>query len=119
MPRVSDGAIFAVQISKDEAPTLLLTVVLVFSYLSCVHFTTLKIHSVSQTTPNFKQRTSSEVVNNNENEATSLVRIPFFSHKLGCQHGASTYWLLPGGLGLHSKKKERAVTGSLEQSGLK
>jgi len=26
-------------------------------------------------------------------------------HKLGCQDGASANWLLPGGLGLCSKKK--------------
>ena len=79
VPTVSDLAKFAVQISKDEAPTPLLTVRLlfIFVHLSCVHLATLKIHSVSQTQPNFKQRTLPEVVNNSGNEATSLARIPF------------------------------------------
>ena len=45
-------------------------------HLSHVYLTTLKIHSISQTPPNFEQRTSLEVVNN-RNEATSLMRIPF------------------------------------------
>ena len=79
VPTASDGAKFAVQISKDEAPRPLLTVELlfIFSHLSCVHLAMLKIHSVSQTLPNFEQTTSPEVVNNSENEATSLARIPF------------------------------------------
>ena len=79
VPTVSDGDKFAVQISKDEAPTPLLKVGLlfIFSHLSRVHLATLKIHSVSQTSPNFKQTTSPEVVNNSGNEATSLARIPF------------------------------------------
>ena len=71
VPTVSDWAKFAVQISKDEAPTPLLTVgiLFVFMHLSCVHLATLKIHSVSQTLMNFKQRSSLEVVNNSRNEA--------------------------------------------------
>ena len=79
VPTVSDWAKFAVQISKDEAPTPLLTVGLlfIFGHLSHVHLTTLKIHSVSQTLPNFEQTTSPEVVNNSGNEATTVVRIPF------------------------------------------
>ena len=79
VPTVSDWAKFAVQISKDEAPTPLLTVGLlfIFGHLSRVHLTTLKIHSVSQTSPNFEQTTAPEVVNNSENDATSLTRIPF------------------------------------------
>ena len=79
VPTVSDRAKFAVQISKDEAPTPLLTdgLLFIFGHLLRVHFATLKIHSVSQTTPNFKQMTSPEVVNNSGNEATSLARIPF------------------------------------------
>ena len=66
VPTVSDWAIFAVPSSKDEAPTPLITVGLlfIFSHLSRVHLTTLKIHSVSQTLPNFEQTTSLEVVNN-------------------------------------------------------
>ena len=65
-PTVSDGARFAVQISKDEAPTPLLTVGLLFIlvHLSRVHLTTLKVHSVSQTWLNFEQRTLPEVANN-------------------------------------------------------
>ena len=68
---VNDWAKFAVQISKDEAPTPLLTVgiLFIFMHLSCVHLATLKIHSVSQTLMNFKQRSSLEVVNNSRNEA--------------------------------------------------
>ena len=79
VPMVSNWAKFAVQISKDEAPTPLLTVGLlfIFMHLSHVHLAILKIHSVSQTPPNFEQRTSLEVVNSSGNEATSLVRIPF------------------------------------------
>ena len=85
MPKVSDCAKFAVEISKDEAPVPVLTVGLLFisMHLSCVHLATLKIHSISQTPPNFKQRASPEVVNNS--------------------------------LGSGSKKKERAATGSLGQ----
>ena len=79
VPMVSDRAKFAVQISKDEALTSLLTVGLlfIFVHLSHVHLATLKIHSVSQTSLNFEQRTSPEVVNNSGNEATDLARIPF------------------------------------------
>ena len=79
VPTVNDGAKFAVEISKDEALTPLLTVGLlfIFGHLSRVHLATLKIHRVSQTSPNFEQTTSREVVNNSENEATSLTRIPF------------------------------------------
>ena len=72
-----------------------------------VHLATLKIHSVSETPPNFKRRISLEVVNNSRNEATSLARIPFLFgnlHKLGCQHGASAWlstdWMFTPG---HSK----------------
>ena len=50
----------------------------IFGHQSRVHLTTLKMHSVSQTSPNLKQRTSPEVVNNNGNKATSLVSIPFW-----------------------------------------
>ena len=79
VPTVSDCAIFTVQISKDEASTPLLTVGLlfIFVHLSCVHLAALKIHSVSQTPPNFKQRTSLEAVNNSGNKTTSLMRILF------------------------------------------
>ena len=49
----------------------------IFGHLSCVHLAILKIHSVSQTSPNFKQRTLPEVVNNSGNEATSLARLQF------------------------------------------
>ena len=78
VPTVSDWAKFAVQISKDEALTPLLTVGLlfIFGHLSRVHLATLKIHSISQTSPNFEQTTSPEVLNNSGNKATSLARIP-------------------------------------------
>ena len=74
VPMVNDGAKFAVQISKDEAPTPLL--LFIFGHLSRVHLTTLKIYSVSQTSPNFEQTTLPEVVNNSGNKTTSLMRIP-------------------------------------------
>ena len=63
-PTVSDRAKFGVQISKDEAATPLLTVGLLFilGHLSRVHLATLKIHSVSQTSPNFEQRTSPDML---------------------------------------------------------
>ena len=79
VPRISDLAKFVVQILKDEALTPLLTVGLlfIFMYLWYVHLATSKIH-VSQTPPNFKQRTSLGVVHDSGNEATSLRRkIPF------------------------------------------
>ena len=77
VPTVSDRAKFAVQISKDEALTPLLTVghLFIFVHLLCVHLATLKIYSASQIPPNFEQRASLEVVNNSGNEATSLMRI--------------------------------------------
>ena len=55
-----------VQISKDEAlmPMLTVGLFLIFTHLSHVHLATLKIHSVSQTPPNFEQKASLEVVNN-------------------------------------------------------
>ena len=58
VPRVSDWARFAVRISKDEAVMLLQTVGLlfIFMHLSCICLATLKIHSISQTPPNFEQR---------------------------------------------------------------
>ena len=79
VPTVSDWAKFAVQISKDDALKPLLTVGLlfIFAHLSHVYLAALKIHSVCQTPPNFKQKTLPEVVNNSGNEATSLARIPF------------------------------------------
>ena len=79
VPTVSNWARFAVQISKDEAPAPLLTVGLlfIFGHLSHVHLTTLKIHSISQTSLNFKQRTLPEIVNSSGSEATGLTRIPF------------------------------------------
>ena len=56
VPRVSDWARRAVQISKDEAPTPLLTagLLFIFLHLLCVHLITLKIHSVCQTPLNFR-----------------------------------------------------------------
>ena len=78
-PRKATEPNFSVQISKDEAPTPGLTVGLLFIcvHLSCVHLTTLKIHSVSQTPLNFEQRALLGVVNNSGNESTSLRRNPF------------------------------------------
>ena len=79
VPMVSDWTKFAVQISKDEALTPLLTVGLlfIFVHLSSVHLTTLNFQSIFQTPPNFERRTSPEVASNSENEATSLARITF------------------------------------------
>ena len=88
-------------------------------HLSCVHLTTLKILSISQTTPNFKQRTSLKVVHNSGNELQVSQKSHPYLHKLGCQHGLCGYQQLPGSLGSRSKKKEWAVMGSLVQSGLK
>ena len=52
VPRVSDWAKSAVQISKDEAPMPLLTVgfFFIFVHLLCVHPAALKIDSVSNST---------------------------------------------------------------------
>ena len=79
VPVVSPCAKFAVQISKNEAPTPLLTAgfLFIFGHLSHFHLATLKIHSISQTSPNFKQMTLPEVVISSGYKATSLARIPF------------------------------------------
>ena len=60
VPTVSDCNKFAVQILKDEAlmPLLTLGLLFILGHLSRVHLATLKIHSISQTLQNFKQRTS-------------------------------------------------------------
>ena len=56
-----------------------------------------KIHSVSQTTLNFEQRTLPKAVNNSRSKATSLARILSYLHKLGYQYGASgRYWVVRG-----------------------
>ena len=73
VPTVSNQAIFAVQISKDEAPKPLPTAGDLFTF---VHLS-LKIHSDSQTPLNFEQKTLPAIINNSRNEATSLTRIPF------------------------------------------
>ena len=81
VPMVSDRVKCAIQISKDKAlmPLLTGTLLFIFVHLSCVHLTTLKIHNISQTPLNFKQKTSPEVVtvNNGGNSTTNLMRIPF------------------------------------------
>ena len=81
VPMVSDRAKFAIQISKDKAlmPLLTVTLLFIFVHILCVHLTNLKIHSISQTPLNFKQKTLPEVVtvNNGGNGTTNLVRIPF------------------------------------------
>ena len=86
VPLVSDWAIFAVQISKDKAPAPLLTVGLlfIFMHLSCVHLATLKIHSVSQTPPNLKQRTLPEVVDNSGNRLQVSQESHSYLHKARC-----------------------------------
>ena len=58
-------------------PLLTVGFLFIFVPLSHVHLATLKIHSVSQTPPNFEQRTKLEIVNNSGNEATGLARILF------------------------------------------
>ena len=50
-------------------PLLTVRLLFIFMHLSRVHLTTLKIHSVSQTQPNFEQRTLPEVVKNSRNES--------------------------------------------------
>ena len=79
VPTISNRTKFAVQISKDEALTPLLTVGLlfIFVHLSHVQLATLKIHSVSQIPLNFEHKTLVEVVNNSGNEAASLARTRF------------------------------------------
>ena len=121
VPRISDWAKFAVQQSKDESPRLLLTVRLLFIsvHLSCVPLTTWKVYSVSQTPPNFKQRTSLEVVHNSRNEASSLTRIPFLSAKAGMLRTERVVtgccWAVWGRTVI---KKECVVMGSMGQSGI-
>ena len=73
VPTVSNRAKVAVQILKDEALTPLLTIG-IFGHLSCIHLAT---HSIFHTLLNFEEMTSLEVVNNSENEDTSLARITF------------------------------------------
>ena len=86
VPLVSDWAIFAVQISKDKAPAPLLTVGLlfIFMHLSCVHLAALKIHSVSQTPPNFRQRTLPEVIDNSGNRLQVSQESRSYLHKARC-----------------------------------
>ena len=79
----------------------------------------MKIYSISQTPPNFKQRTSPEVVHNSRNEASSLARIPFLFAKAGMLSTervvTGCYWAVWG----HTeRKKEHVVMGSLGQSGI-
>ena len=58
-------------------PWLTVGLLFIFMHISCVHLATLKIDSVSQTPPDFKERTSVEVEHKSGNKATSVVRIPF------------------------------------------
>ena len=97
-------------------PLLTVGLLFIFGHLSRVHLTTLKIHTISQTSPNFEQRTSPEVVNYNGNKATSHENpIPVCISR----DGACASWALPGGLGFQGKAKEWAVTGGLGPSGLR
>ena len=68
-------------------PLLTVGLLFIFGHLSYVHLATLKIHSVSQTSLNFKQMTSPEVVNNSGNEVTSLARAPFL-----CAYAKMLVW---------------------------
>jgi len=82
VPMVSDWARFAVQISKDEAPTPLLISDTIADSRAFVYFGASiacppRNFENSQHLSNSKQRASPEVVNNSGNKATSLVRIPF------------------------------------------
>ena len=86
-------------------PLLKVGLLFIFMHLSCVHLTTLKVNSVSQTPPNFEQRTSMEVANNSRNEAKSLRKSSSYLHKLECQSGVSAKQPLPGGLGSRGQKK--------------
>ena len=121
--RLSDCVRFVDQISKDEDQTPLLTVgiLFIFTHLSCVDLATFKIQSISQTPPNFKQRTSPEVVNNSGNQATSLqatstslARTPFlFASDRGCQFSAYVYWAVWG----FTVRKKWVIMGRLGPSG--
>ena len=100
---------------------LTVRLLLIFMHLLCVHLATLKIHSVFQTPQNFEQRTSPEIVNNSGNEATSLVRILFLLSiciiwDASMEHLLTRCYQAVWGCAV--RKKERAVTGSLGQSGL-
>ena len=118
VPRLSHCVRFVDQISKDEDRTPLLTVgiLFIFTHLSCVHLATFKIHSISRTPPNFKQRTSPEVVNNSGNQATStsLARTPFlFASDRGCQFSTCVYWAVWG----FTVRKKWVIMGRLGPSG--
>ena len=118
VPRLSHCVRFVDQISKDEDRTPLLTVgiLFIFTHLSCVHLATFKIHSISQTPPNFEQKTSPEVVNNSRNQATStsLARTPFlFASDRGCQFSACVYWAVWG----FTVRKKWVIMGRLGPSG--
>ena len=77
VPTVSDSQICSSNLKRISDTIAFVGLLFIFGHLSCVHLATLKIHSVSQTSLHFEQRTLPEVVNNSGNEAISLVRIPF------------------------------------------
>ena len=95
-------------------PLLTAGLLFIFVHLLCDRLTTWKIHSISQTQPNFEQRTSPEVVLSSVNEATNLTRIPY----LFAWDSVWRVWLLATIRQSCSKKKEQVVMGSLGQSGL-
>ena len=95
--------------SQNEAPTPFLTARLLFisMHLLCVHLTTLKINSVSQTPLNFEQRTSLEAV-----PVPICIRWDANMEPVVTAH----YWVVQGCTA--TTKKEQVVTGSLGRSGL-
>jgi len=66
----------------------------------------LKIHSVSQTPPNFKQRTIPEMVHNVGIKVTSLARILFIFASDRMSVRSTCLLAATRGLGKHSKKKK-------------
>ena len=89
--RVSTWAKIAVQISNDEAPMPLLTVgfLIIFMHVSCVHFATLKIHSVSQTPT--KLWTKDITGSSAQSQRWVLQESCSCLCKLGCKYGACGY----------------------------
>ena len=79
--------------------------------LTCVHLATLKIRSVSQTPPNFEQKTLPETVNNSRNEATSPEKIPFLFAQVGLP--VWSMWLLTttGQSGVTQQEKRAGSPG--------
>ena len=106
VPRVSDWDKFAVQISKDEAPTLtLLTVGLLCIFCASIVRPSRNFENSQHLSNSAELKTSLEVVHNSGNELQVSWETDSYLHNLGCQYGASANQLLLGSLGSCSKKK--------------